>query len=180
MALQMDQSSPPRATHAPELMEIDAIEHATGRRRAPSRSFPKPATAPNVVCFRCHKSGHSAAVCRAFSPVLAVTESDVSVKVAWQPKNEEKPIGAGRPTERRRKSMSKVATRSPSLAVHYTQLNATASSNYPRLIVLSVHVDGASRSLRALLDSGATKTLFARTVCQYSPRGCVSTSLLER
>ena len=89
MALQKDQSSPPRATHAPELMEIDAIEHATGQGRASSRSFRRPATAQNLVCFRCRKSGHRAVVRLAPASVLAVTKSDVSVKVARQPKNKE-------------------------------------------------------------------------------------------
>ena len=49
-----------------------------------------------------------------------------------------------------------MATHFPSPAVQYTKLNATTSSNDPRLIVLSVHVEGASRPLRALLYSFAT------------------------
>ena len=52
MASQMDQSSPPRAAHAPDPVESDAIEHATGQRRAPSCSFHRPATAQSLFIAR--------------------------------------------------------------------------------------------------------------------------------
>ncbi|CAH0474411.1 unnamed protein product [Peronospora belbahrii] len=51
------------------------------------------------------------------------------------------------------------ATRSPSPTVQYAQLNAATFSNEPHLIVLSVHVDGASRPLRVLMNSGATNNV---------------------
>lgn len=44
----------------------------------------------------------------------------------------------------------------PSPAVLHAQLFATTSGSDSRLIVLSLHVDGAKRPIRALLDSGAT------------------------
>jgi hypothetical protein len=49
-----------------------------------------------------------------------------------------------------------VAEPLPSPAVLHAQLNATTSSSDKRLIVLSLHVSGAQRPIRALLDSGAT------------------------
>ena len=49
-----------------------------------------------------------------------------------------------------------VATRYPMPAVHYAKINFTTSSNDPRLIVLMVHVDGASHPLLTLLGSVAT------------------------
>ena len=39
IASRMNHSSPPLAAHAPEPMEIDAIKHATGQRRAPIQAF---------------------------------------------------------------------------------------------------------------------------------------------
>ncbi|CAH0478632.1 unnamed protein product [Peronospora belbahrii] len=55
----------------------------------------------------------------------------------------------------KQRHVSAVATTSPSPAVQNAQLNATTSSSDPRLIVLHVPVDDASRPLRALLDSMA-------------------------
>ncbi|KAK1942322.1 hypothetical protein P3T76_006644 [Phytophthora citrophthora] len=44
----------------------------------------------------------------------------------------------------------------PAPPVLHAQLFATTSGSDPRLIILSLHVNGAKRPLRALLDSGAT------------------------
>ena len=52
--------------------------------------------------------------------------------------------------------MPQVATRSISPSALHAQLYATSFSSDNRPVVLSVHVDGATRPLRALLDSGAT------------------------
>lgn len=49
-----------------------------------------------------------------------------------------------------------MAGRLSSPAVLHAQLFATTSSSDKRLIVLSLHVAGAQRPLRALLDSGTT------------------------
>ncbi|CAH0477548.1 unnamed protein product [Peronospora belbahrii] len=135
MALRIKYSSPPPATQDPGPMEVDVIEHATNSRRAPNARFRKPVAPKRLVCFRCSKPGHHAAICRAPAPVLSVAASGVTVS-ADQPIND-----GNRP------------------AVHYAQLNATTSRNDPRLIVPSFYVDGASRPLRALLDSGATNNV---------------------
>ncbi|KAG6623240.1 putative Polyprotein [Phytophthora cinnamomi] len=59
----------------PEPMEVDAIQHYGGRRgpTSSSRATPSPSTrSPRpMLCFRCGKPGHRAAVCRAPSPMQA-------------------------------------------------------------------------------------------------------------
>ncbi|KAG6587033.1 putative Polyprotein [Phytophthora cinnamomi] len=118
----------------PEPMEVDAIQQYGGRRgpTSSSRATPSPSTrSPRpMLCFRCGKPGHRAAVCRAPSPIQAnvTIASDVAA-----PKNGD--------------------TRPPVL---HARLFATTSGSDSRLIVLSIHVDNAKRPLRALLDSGAT------------------------
>ncbi|RAW41730.1 hypothetical protein PC110_g2046 [Phytophthora cactorum] len=84
-------------------------------------------------CFRCKKPGHRAAVCRAPAPVVANVTIESDVAVAGQAKNGD--------------------NHSPVLRA---QLFATTSGSDSRLIVLSLHADGAARPVRALLDSGAT------------------------
>ncbi|KAE9196236.1 hypothetical protein PF004_g20198 [Phytophthora fragariae] len=111
----------------PEPMEIDAIEaesrsRSTSTARGPRFSNEKrPRDGRPLVCYRCRKSGHRAAVCRAPALVLAsaevVGEADDTFPTAL-PKN-------GRD---------------------------------------HLHVSGAERTLRALLDSGATNN-FIRDNC---------------
>ena len=48
--------------------------------------------------------------------------------------------------------------------VQHARFNATTTSSDPRLIILSLHVAGARRPLRALLDSGASNN-FIRASC---------------
>ena len=115
-----------------------------------------------LVCFRCRKPGHCAMVYRSPASVLAVAESDIPVDLAVQPTRGQL-VGVGRPTGRRRRNVPKVTTRSSSPAASHLQLYATTSSNEKRLNVLSVHVDGATRPLRALMNSGAKTTLLAPT-----------------
>ncbi|KAG6623867.1 reverse transcriptase [Phytophthora cinnamomi] len=118
----------------PQAMEVDAIQHYGGRRgpTSSSRATPSPSTrSPRpMLCFRCGKPGHRTAVCRAPSSMQAnvTIANDVAA-----PKN-----GDNHPP------------------VLYARLFATTSGSDSRLIVLSIHVDNASRPLRALLDSGAT------------------------
>ncbi|KAK1941598.1 hypothetical protein P3T76_006662 [Phytophthora citrophthora] len=128
----------PPATE-PEPMEIDAIQDYRGRRRDNS---PTTSTRPALIsgrgsrplrCFRCRKLGHRAAVCRAPAPVLAHVVADVADNTVADPKN-----GDNHPP------------------VLHAQLFATTSGSDPRLIILSLHVNGAKRPLSALLDSGAT------------------------
>ncbi|GMF52852.1 unnamed protein product [Phytophthora fragariaefolia] len=71
-------------------------------------------------------------------------------------KNQRQPVDAGRPTGRGRSDGSLVAKPPPCPPVLHAQRFATTSGSDTRLIVLSLHVDGATRPLRALLDSGAT------------------------
>ncbi|KAG4061189.1 hypothetical protein PC123_g3883 [Phytophthora cactorum] len=121
----------------PEPMEIDPIQQFDGRRGA-TPSAPRPHSSPRgsrpMKFFRCKKPGHRAAVCRAPAPLVANVTIENDVAVAGQ---------------------AKTATTSspPVLRAH---LFATTSGIDSRLIVLSLHVDGATRPVRALLDSGTT------------------------
>ncbi|KAE9307222.1 hypothetical protein PR003_g21053, partial [Phytophthora rubi] len=80
----------------PEPMEIDAVE-ASQRQQWSSSGRGRGGREPRaLVCFRCRKSGHRAAVCRAPAPVIAHMEhvaSDENIPVA-QPKKRPGPIGA--------------------------------------------------------------------------------------
>ncbi|KAE9234996.1 hypothetical protein PF005_g1664 [Phytophthora fragariae] len=73
----------------PEPMEIDAVE-ASQRQQWSSSGRERSGREPRaLVCFRCRKSGHRAAVCRAPAPVIAHMEhvaSDEKTPAA-QPKN---------------------------------------------------------------------------------------------
>ncbi|KAE9073046.1 hypothetical protein PF007_g25952 [Phytophthora fragariae] len=73
----------------PEPMEIDAVE-ASQRQQWSSSGRGRGGREPRaLVCFRCRKSGHRAAVCRAPAPVIAHMEhvaSDEKTPAA-QPKN---------------------------------------------------------------------------------------------
>uniref|UniRef100_H3H2L9 Integrase catalytic domain-containing protein n=1 Tax=Phytophthora ramorum TaxID=164328 RepID=H3H2L9_PHYRM len=71
-------------------------------------------------------------------------------------KKRRRPVGAGRPTGCVRSDGSLVAEPPPSPPVLHARLSATTSGSDSRLIVLSLHVEGAQRPIRALLDSGAT------------------------
>uniref|UniRef100_A0AAV1T7U0 Polyprotein n=1 Tax=Peronospora matthiolae TaxID=2874970 RepID=A0AAV1T7U0_9STRA len=92
-----------------------------------------------------------------------------------------KKVGAKRHTGRRRRNVAQVATRSTSLNTLHEQLYAITSSSDNRLIVLSEHVDGATRPLRPLLDSGATNN-FVRVECLKIPssrmRVCESSGMV--
>ncbi|ETN22017.1 hypothetical protein PPTG_02074 [Phytophthora nicotianae INRA-310] len=58
----------------PEPMEVEAIQHYSGR---PAPARPSMRTPPPLRCFRCKKPGHRAAVCRTPTPVVAnVTAHD--------------------------------------------------------------------------------------------------------
>ncbi|KAG3144597.1 hypothetical protein C6341_g18690 [Phytophthora cactorum] len=120
----------------PEPMEIDAIQQFDGRRGA-APSAPRPRSSPHgsrpMKCFRCKKPGHRAAVCRAPAPVVANVTIKNDVAVTGQAKNHD--------------------NHPPVLRA---QLFATTPGSDSRLIVLSLHIDGATRPVRALLDSGAT------------------------
>ncbi|KAG2853594.1 hypothetical protein PC113_g14039 [Phytophthora cactorum] len=116
----------------PEPIEIDAIQQFDGRRGA-TPSTPRPRGLRPIKCFRCKKPGYRAAVCRAPAPVVANITIENDVAVTGQAKN-----GDNHP---------------PVLRAH---LFATTSGSDSRLIVLSLHVNGATRPVRALLDSGAT------------------------
>ena len=74
-------------TSSPEPMEIDAIESSRGRGKSLSRDIRNPNT---MKCFRCGKTNHRAAVCRAPAPVTmnrAVSRGD-AVSSVVPPKNE--------------------------------------------------------------------------------------------
>ncbi|KAE8962385.1 hypothetical protein PR002_g29612 [Phytophthora rubi] len=143
--------TPDARASAPEPMEIDAIEaesrsRATSTARGPRfNNDNRPHDGRPLVCYRCRKSGHRAAVCRAPAPVLAsaevVGEADDTFPTAL-PKN-----GRDHPP--------------PVLHAHF---NATTTNGDSRLILISLHVAGAERPLRALLGSGATNN-FNRDDC---------------
>ncbi|KAE8987087.1 hypothetical protein PR001_g22425 [Phytophthora rubi] len=141
--------TPDARTSAPEPMEIDAIEaesrsRSTSTARGPRFSNNRPRDGRQLACYRCRKSGHREAVCRAPAPVLAsaevVGEADDTFPAAL-PKN--------------------VLLAPPVL---YANFNATTTNGDSRLILISLHVAGAERPLRALLDSGATNN-FIRDDC---------------
>ncbi|KAE9263730.1 hypothetical protein PR003_g33048, partial [Phytophthora rubi] len=71
---------------------------------------------------------------------------------------------AGRPTGWNGGPGPPVATGPPSPPVLYAHFNATTTNGDSRLILISLHVAGAERPLRALLDSGATNN-FVRDDC---------------
>ncbi|KAG3074904.1 hypothetical protein PI124_g13917 [Phytophthora idaei] len=81
-------------------------------------------------------------------------ENDVAV--AGQANKRRQPVGAGRPIGRERGDGSLVAEPSATRPVFRAQLFATTSGGDSRLIVLSLHVSGATHPVHALLDSGAT------------------------
>ncbi|GMF53822.1 unnamed protein product [Phytophthora fragariaefolia] len=99
--------TPDARVSTPEPMEIDAIE-AESRLRSSSTSLgPRPNNdyrlrdGRQLVCYRCHKLGHRAAVCRAPTPVLASAEvvgDAADIFPASHPKKRSGPVGAGRPT----------------------------------------------------------------------------------
>ncbi|OWZ06123.1 polyprotein [Phytophthora megakarya] len=149
-------------------MEIDAIQDYHGRRRpspAPMSSARPPLAGPSrstrpMRCFRCRKLGHRAALCRAPAPVLAhVVAEDADGTVAESKNGDNQNNG------------SLVAEPPPSPSVLRAQLFATTSGSDSRLIVLNVHVDGAKRSLRALLDSGATNNFVRAKSLSVLPSG---------
>ncbi|KAG3135890.1 hypothetical protein PI126_g18050 [Phytophthora idaei] len=74
----------------------------------------------------------------------------------WSSKKRRQPVGVGRPTGRGRSAGSLVAEPPPSPPVLRAHLFTTTSGSDSRLIVLSLHVDGSTRPVRALLDSGET------------------------
>ncbi|KAE8975171.1 hypothetical protein PR001_g25784 [Phytophthora rubi] len=139
--------TPDARASAPEPMEIDAIEaesrsQSTSTARGPRFSNDnRPRDGRPLVCYRCRKSGHRAAVCRAPAPVLAsaevVGDADDTFPTAL-PKN--------------------------APPVLYAHFNATTTKGDSRLILISLHVAGAERPLHALLDSGATNN-FIRDDC---------------
>ncbi|GMF28222.1 unnamed protein product [Phytophthora fragariaefolia] len=124
----------------PEPTEIDAIEAESRSRPTSIARGPRfnndnrPRDGRPLICYRCRKAVHRAAVCRALAPVLAsaeaVGEADDMFPTA-HPKT-------GRP---------------PVLHAHF---NATTTNGDSRLILICLHVAGAEHPLRALLDSGAT------------------------
>ncbi|KAE9111060.1 hypothetical protein PF010_g10949 [Phytophthora fragariae] len=84
----------------PEPMEIDAVE-ASQRQHWSSSGRGRGGREPRaLVCFRCRKSGHRAAVCRAPAPVIAHMEHVASDEKtpAEQHQKWPGPVGAGRPT----------------------------------------------------------------------------------
>ncbi|KAE9163614.1 hypothetical protein PF004_g30091 [Phytophthora fragariae] len=139
--------TPDARASAPETMEIDAIEAESRSRSTSTARGPRfsndnrPRDGRPLVCYRCRKSGHRAAVCRAPAPVLAsaevVGEADDTFPTAL-PKN--------------------------APPVLYAHFNATTTNGDSRLILISLHIAGAERPLRALLDSGATNN-FIRDDC---------------
>ncbi|KAG4045534.1 hypothetical protein PC123_g19062 [Phytophthora cactorum] len=136
---------------ATEPMEIDAIDASNSRQRNGSRGSGG-RNGCSLTCFRCRKSGHRAAVCRAPAPVLAHVDTDPTPAV--QPKN-----GPGPP----------VAAQPSSPHVLQAHFNATTTPSDSRLIIVSLHVTSARRPLRALLDSGATNNFFCASCLSVLP-----------
>jgi hypothetical protein len=85
-------------------------------------------------------------------------------------KKRRRPVREARPTGQTEELSSLVAEPPPSPAVLHAQLNATTSSSDKRLIVLSLHVSGAQRPIRVLLDSGATNNFVRAESLSVLPR----------
>ncbi|POM66483.1 Polyprotein [Phytophthora palmivora] len=124
-----------------------------------------------MVCFRCRKSGHRAAVCRAPAPVITYVEHSTSgeATTAAQPKNGRDQWGRGSllvGTEVRVHRWQTDLLAPPVLHAHF---NATTASGDSRLIIVSLLVAGARRPLRALLDSGATNNFFRASCLSVLP-----------
>ncbi|KAE8988968.1 hypothetical protein PR002_g21593 [Phytophthora rubi] len=144
--------TPDARASAPEPMEIDAIEAGSRSRSTSTARGPRfsndnrPRDGRQLVCYRCRKSGYRAAVCRAPAPVLAsaevIGEADDTFPAA----------------------LKKKRSGPPPPPVLYAHFNATTTNGDSRLILISLHVAGAERPLRALLDSGATNN-FIRDDC---------------
>nr|CAI72306.1 putative polyprotein [Phytophthora infestans] len=79
------------------------------------------------------------------------------------------PVGAGRPTGWNRGPGPPVATQPSSPRVLHAHFNATTASGDARLIIISLHVAGARRPLRALVDSGATNNFFRESCLSTLP-----------
>ncbi|KAE9020903.1 hypothetical protein PR002_g12415 [Phytophthora rubi] len=66
----------------PEPLEIDAVEASQRQQWSNSGRGRGGREARPMICFRCRKSGHRAAVCRAPAPVIAHMEYAASDKKA--------------------------------------------------------------------------------------------------
>ncbi|KAE8954912.1 hypothetical protein PR001_g32306, partial [Phytophthora rubi] len=149
--------TPDARTSAPEPMEIDAIEaesrsRSTSTARGPRFSNNRPRDGRQLACYRCRKSGHRAAVCRAPAPVCQALKSSARPTTRSRPLYQ-KTVGTSRcgaPYWLEWVPAPPVATSPPSPPVLYANFNATTTNGDSRLIHISLHVAGA------LLDSGAT------------------------
>ncbi|OWZ16118.1 polyprotein [Phytophthora megakarya] len=116
--------------------EVDAIQHY-GERQQSTFSTQSPSTRTSrLKCFRCRKPCQRAAVCRAPATVVAnvASENDVVVRGTLLAVNGEM-----------------VLWWQNFLLTVQCFMYTTSGSN-SRLIVLSLHIDAAKRSIRALLD----------------------------
>ncbi|KAE9335158.1 hypothetical protein PR003_g13153 [Phytophthora rubi] len=142
--------TPDARPSAPEPMEIDEIEAESRSRSTSTARGPRfnndnrPRDGRQLVCYRCRKSVHRAAVCRAPAPVLTSAEVVVEARDTF-------------PT-----AFTKNGQDHP--PVLYAHFNATTTNGDSRLILISLHVAGAERPHRTLLDSGATNN-FIRDDC---------------
>ncbi|KAE9270689.1 hypothetical protein PR003_g30741, partial [Phytophthora rubi] len=82
--------TPDARTSAPEPMEIDAIEaesrsRSTSTARGPRFSNNRPRDGRQLACYRCRKSGHREAVCRAPAPVWQALKSSARLTTRSRP-----------------------------------------------------------------------------------------------
>ncbi|GMG18216.1 unnamed protein product [Phytophthora fragariaefolia] len=155
-------------------MEIDAIE-AESRLRSSSTSRGPRSNNDNrlrdgrqLVCYRCRILGHRAAVCRAPAPVLASAEVVGDADDTF-PASHPKPARGQYVRGAQLAGREDLVLRwQPVLLapppVFHAHFNATTTCGDSKLILISLHVAGAERQLRALLDFGATNN-FIRGDC---------------
>ncbi|KAE9049124.1 hypothetical protein PR001_g3559 [Phytophthora rubi] len=125
----------------PAPMEIDAVE-ASQRQQWSSSGRGRGGREPRaLICLRCRKPGHRAAVCRAPALVIAHMEHAAS--------DEKTPAGTSRGG-----------------APYWLEWSGDS-----RLIIVSLFVAGARRTLRALLDSGAANNFFRASCLSILPAG---------
>ncbi|OWY91501.1 LOW QUALITY PROTEIN: polyprotein, partial [Phytophthora megakarya] len=132
----------------PEPMEIDAIE-ASNSRNGSSSSANRGAGSSRGRVPRAGSGCCERRSSRRTNPGRSL-------------KKRPGPVGAGRPTGGN-------GSPGPPLPLLHAPSNVTTANGDTRLIILSLHVAGARRPLRALLDSGASNNFFLASCLSILP-----------
>ncbi|POM77019.1 Putative Polyprotein, partial [Phytophthora palmivora] len=146
-------------------MEVDAVEASQRQQWSPSRRGRSSRDNRPMVCFRCRKSGHRAAVCRAPAPVITYAQIDIGLI--------DDVVGHGRRLQNVENTTHVTLTQTQKGLEAVLRHVQPGSNNQlecdSRLIIVSLLVAGARRPLRALLDSGATNNFFRASCLSVLP-----------